>query len=135
MNPDDNHRPACVGRADLFESTNPTDHLEALELCLACPVRDWCAQQRDAVRASMCSGVDIEGTWAGEFYCSRRGSRRAAADALRILREEQAYTDEDAKRAHARFVWVGIRDDWTRVGERVYQRRAARRKAAREAVA
>lgn len=48
----------------------------------------------------------------------------------RIAREEAAYSDDDARRAHAAF-YRGETDEWTRTGERVYNRRKARLTRAR----
>lgn len=124
MRPDDINRPACQGMAALFESTHPLDHLDARAICLECPVRDWCEQER--ITTSTGSGyaqTSLSGTWAGKLY-------GGTADALRMLREEQAFTTEEARAAHTRW-YHGKRDKRTEMGEKVYQRRIARQKRAR----
>ena len=119
----------CVGLHWLFDSIHPLDHLEARELCLSCPALEWCQQQRDALRegGSTDARYSLSGTWAGQLY-------GAPPDAVRLLREEQAFTEDEARQAHLRF-FHGDRDDRTKVGERVYQRRIARNKRHRTAAA
>jgi hypothetical protein len=51
---------------------------------------------------------------------------RGAARRARIAKEEAEWTQERARRGHARYI-AGARDDETRTAERVYQRRAAKR--------
>ena len=109
MTPDDEFVAPCAGKSALFDSIHAGDHLEARALCDTCPVVEWCASQR---------GRYGEGTWGGKLY-------GAPANAMRMLREDQAFTDSEARAAHARF-YNGERDSRTRVGERVYQRRSAR---------
>ena len=106
----------CTGLSWLFDSIHPLDHIEARKLCATCPVTAWCDSRRD--RWS-------EGTWAGRLY-------GANAYAMRRLREEQMFNEAEARAAHARF-WAGERDDHTLAGERVYQRRNARKNRTRVA--
>ena len=117
----------CQGRSWLFESTNPTDHLEAATHCRTCPALDWCREwTKQSITATNREGA-IEGTWAGELYGGTPG-------ALRILREDRMFTDEEARDAHAAFV-RGERSSRVRVGERTYQRRIARKQPRRLDVA
>jgi hypothetical protein len=99
----------CSGLSWLFDSVHPADHLAARERCLPCPLREECLARADQWSV---------GTWGGVLFGAPGGS-------LRRLREDQAFSDDDARDAHARF-YLGQRDDRTRAGERVYQRRMAR---------
>ena len=56
----------CVGQHELFDSTDPADHVQARALCRDCPAIDWC-------RAQIPPGSAFpSGTWAGRLYGSGR---------------------------------------------------------------
>lgn len=57
-------------------------------------------------------------------------AQRIRPTATQLAREEAAYTEADARRAHAAH-WRGERDEWTVTGERIYWRR--RQRAQRQA--
>lgn len=66
MRPDD--KPACAGKWMLFDSRHPNDHLEARQLCMACPVRTECntlLKQTLADYPTHTGEHGPEGTWAG----------------------------------------------------------------------
>jgi hypothetical protein len=121
--------PNCAGKWELFDSTDIRDHEKAAQLCATCPAFEWCLEQRGKVIAQQRKSgkYGMAGTWAGRLY----GQPQLTAD--RIRTEDEMFTDEDAKTAHRD--WNrGLRNDRVRIGERVYQRRAAQRqRAAREA--
>lgn len=112
----------CVGKWWLFDSTNPSDHLEARELCAGCPMRLECSQ-------TVATTQGAEGTWAGRLYGATARARRKY--------EDTQFTDEEARAAHA--AWTRAKPsqrtrfgvgDRVVTGERVYQRRASRRRTA-----
>ena len=106
----------CYGQSALFDSTEQADHLKARALCATCPALRACA----TTAATM---PDAEGTWAGKLRGNIGALRRAAEDA--------SFTDMEALAAHNRFA-SGDRDELTRAGNRVYERRrkTRRRRAA-----
>lgn len=118
--------PPCAGRSDIFDSTRPSDHLEAVALCHTCPIIDACRALLDDTRREW--GYDENngprGTWAGEFLGKKSLRTR---DPRRVATEDAMFTDETARQAHAAFV-AGARTDWARLGERYYQRQRARRR-------
>lgn len=113
----------CYGKHQIFDSTFLADHAEAVKLCAACPVIATCRRRlQESLEASRDPSAQPGGTWAGELVIKGR----IVTSARRLAAEEIAYSDEDARRAHAAW-WRGERDGWTEAGERVYQRRACRR--------
>lgn len=121
----------CAGQWELFDSTDLADHMEAAQLCDGCPMRRQCSQIFEDLMAYCHPRARPSGTWAGQLigHDGRPLTSHRIADKTRLLAEENAYSDEDAKKAHAAY-WCGARDDWTTTGERVYQRRACRRQRA-----
>lgn len=108
----------CAGQWVLFDATDPESHREARALCATCPQMLACA-----ITAKELS--DKEGTWAGKLY--------GDIGPLRRVREDAAWTDMEAQVAHYNFN-KGARDERTREGNRVYERRkVARRRAAQRA--
>lgn len=125
---------ACVGRHALFDSTRPEDHNEARAICATCPVIDACRQRLADMKAIAAYYTQPEGTWAGELYLSgdnRNQIRRAAKEArsVRIAREDAAFSDREARQAHAAYT-AGDRSGWALMGHRVYGRRRKRRNRA-----
>lgn len=115
----------CVGKWELFDSTDIRDHDRAAKLCAACPVLHWCRTERvRAIAEQRKSGMyGIAGTWAGRLYGPTQ------INPGRIKTEDDMFTDDEARTAHA--AWGrGVRNDRVRIGERVYQRRAKQRKKA-----
>ena len=114
----------CVGKSDLFDSTDPGHHEQARKLCADCPVSSWCAEQASMALKAAGSrahrrGAVLVGTWAGRLYGN------GANDPARIAIEEGMFNPDEAREAHR--AWSrGERDDRTRIGERVYQRHRAR---------
>lgn len=119
--------PLCVGRWWLFDSTDSLDHDQAAKLCRACPVRQWCDERAAVLYANRSSGCrPLTGTWAGHLYGAPK------QDPGRLAREEAMFTNDDARMAHT--AWNrGERNDRTRIGERVYQRRVKRHSMRRSA--
>ena len=75
-----------------------------------------------------------EGTWAGQLFldgAGRNAARRAARESRRerIEREEEAFTDREARRAHTAYT-LGDRSLWACTGHRVYDRRQKRARRA-----
>jgi hypothetical protein len=57
---------ACVGDWQLFDSTDPVDHMEARSICLhECPVRSACQELLKRVHKG---SYRMEGTWAGQLF-------------------------------------------------------------------
>lgn len=52
----------CAGLHELFDSTEPVDHMQAKAICKTCPVIDWCRTQVPP------STRFPAGTWAGRLY-------------------------------------------------------------------
>lgn len=109
----------CAGQWVLFDSTEPADHHKARDLCATCPLLLQCAMTAKTMR-------DKEGTWAGKLYGDVGPLRRA--------REDQGWTDMEARAARAAFN-RGERDERTREGNRVYERRKVAARRARRGVA
>lgn len=118
----------CYGRHELFDSTDPGDHMEAAKLCRACPLLETCKGLLKAAReaTSQESGHGPEGTWAGEAVgkSTTRTVRQATEDAM--------FTDTEASDA-ARAYKRGDRTDRNKIGARVYQRRLVKRQQERKA--
>lgn len=59
----------CVGKSQLFDSTDPTDHAIAASLCRTCPVINECAQLLADAQATSPAGRECrpQGTWAGQL--------------------------------------------------------------------
>lgn len=118
--------PPCLGKSDLFGSLDPLTHLEAAAHCASCPVFDWCEQwTAESVKLATNARCQIEGTWAGKLY-------GGTPQAIRILNEDAQFSEEEARRCHARQV-AGERSDYIDAGERTYQRRQARSQRKRRA--
>jgi len=49
----------CIGKHELFDSTDPNTHRTAAKLCADCPLLDQC---------SRAVSEDARGTWAGRLY-------------------------------------------------------------------
>lgn len=124
----------CIGKWWLFDSTNPGDHLEARELCAACPMRRECQETADRFQRGPGGMSVLEGTWGGRLY----GSTARA----RMRDEETMFTQDEARAAHAAWERADPQDrnrsgvgDRIVIGERVYQRRARRRRASKRVAA
>lgn len=117
--------PPCAGRHELFDSTSYQDHLAARSYCATCPLIRECHQRLQDAHAQAFAlkyGGGPSGTWAGQLV----GARRKAKTAEALAAEEAEYDEAEARLAHN--AWNrGNRSGWAEVGERVYQRRAARR--------
>lgn len=100
--------------------------------CATCPIVETCRELRDGA----------EGTWGGKLYRSKRTQTLAnpkprrsraereangAAARERRAREEAAYSDEEARRAHAAYIAEASPSEWARTGHRVYTRRQAQK--------
>ena len=74
----------CVGKSDLFDSTDARDHAEAKALCEQCPALASCFAELTATRHTG-AYADPQGTWAGQLLVPnrRRGSHRAEFKAWR----------------------------------------------------
>lgn len=60
----------CVGSHDLFDSTDPRDHVQARELCQECPARMACdglLRQVQSDTSTISGGGKPTGTWAGRY--------------------------------------------------------------------
>lgn len=111
----------CYGQSRLFDSTEPADHRKARDICAGCPAAQFAACHETAKTLR-----DKEGTWAGKLYGDIGPLRRA--------REDARFSDQDAQLAHAAFN-RGARDEETRAGNRVYERRKVAARRARRAAA
>ena len=123
-------RPPCAGKWQLFDSTHPDDHELARQFCVACPLIGECRRQLEQARVSgrtAIRGGGPRGTWAGQLM---GGPDRVST--AKHAEEEARYDEDDARRAHARFI-AGERDEWTVIGNRVYDRRRTRRRRERVA--
>ncbi len=115
--------PPCVGKWNLFDSTNLADHQLAAQLCAACPMTQECRQRYEKARSAAYGTVPV-GTWAGRLYGRPRTDERA-----RVALEDAAYSDRDARAAHN--AWnQGDRSQWARTGQRVWDRRYRRQRRA-----
>lgn len=124
--------PPCHGKSPLFDSTLLSDHIEAVESCTVCPIVELCQTRLEECLSSWCGrSGGPEGTWAGQLIIA---GKVATDRIMRVAAEEKAFSEDDARIAHAAF-WRGERDDWTVAGERTYQRRAERAKRARKRAA
>lgn len=128
-------RAACEGRWWLFDSTHPGDHLAARAICRTCPIFYDCAITAATLhRAGPNKTSTLEGTWAGQLYGATARSR--------IRAEDDMFTDDDARFAHAAYERTP-KEERTRsgvgdrviTGERVYQRRKKRGRDARRGTA
>ena len=131
--------PPCAGKWELFDSTDPHDHLKAKALCTGCPMAVECAQRLETARNRAHKGGPTkdygpQGTWAGRLVGAgpRTSIERARA-------EEAMFTVEELREGHSAYN-AGIRTERTCMAERIYQRKRARRrwqakKLAREAAA
>lgn len=120
----------CAGKWDLFDSSDFYDHLEAREICANCPAQLECATLVIDVKREGGIFGQPEGTWAGQLLvapslANRREANRRRSEAQREA-DEAAYDDDQARIAHSQYQ-AGIRNEWTLVGHRVYQRRSKRR--------
>ena len=131
--------PPCAGKWELFDSTDPHDHLKARALCVGCPMRPECAQLLETARngahkAGPTKNYGPQGTWAGRLIGAGPHTSIERARA-----EEAMFTVEELRAGHNAYN-AGNRTDRTRMAERIYQRKRARRrwrekKAAREVAA
>lgn len=122
---------ACAGQWRLFDSTDPFDHQAAAAICRACPILDACTTRlKDAQRAARAHGQrwGPTGTWAGQLV------GHDGYNPYRLAAEEQMFDEIELRRAHRSYA-AGERDPRTVMGERVYQRKIARRKRERNAAA
>jgi hypothetical protein len=124
-------RTPCAGKHVLFDSTDPADHALAARLCGWCPLLDACRDRLADMRANAGYYGHPEGTWAGQLCidgsgknAARRLSKESRAD--RIATEDAAYSDAEARQAHAAYT-IGDRTTWASVGHRVYDRRRKQR--------
>ena len=120
---DDDPRPLCVGKWELFDSIDLADHREAAALCRECPLRAWCSQQlrwtarTASARTAASRDVGPVGTWAGQLVGTSQADRTAA--------EEQSYSTREVHEAYRRYR-RGDRTEWVLTGTRIYWRRKAR---------
>lgn len=70
--------PPCVGRWELFDSTDQADHAKAAALCNECPIRKTCEQIALNQRDTATGKLGVEGTWAGSLYGEERNVVRRA---------------------------------------------------------
>ena len=84
----------CVGKWELFDSTNPSDHAEAKALCDTCPTLNWCATELEKVRRAAYPEFGPEGTWAGQLVLTYSEEQKR-----RINERKRGYR---AKKAAAR---------------------------------
>jgi hypothetical protein len=129
----------CTGKHALFDSTDERDHQLAVELCATCPLIDACETRLAEMLANVGYYGHPEGTWAGRLFRDSNGRnsvRRAAKEArsVRIAREDAAFTETEARQAHAAYT-AGDRSGWAAMGHRVYGRRRKRRNRAELAAA
>ena len=119
--------PPCVGKWELFDSIDPFDHLRAADLCATCPMLDACNRRLEVARNNAHGNTKDYGpvgTWAGRLVGvgPKTSVERAAA-------EEAMFTADELLSGHA--AWnAGERDDRSRMAERIYQRKRARRRYA-----
>lgn len=119
--------PPCAGQWELFDSTDYFDHRRARQLCETCPMLAACAGLlQDARKTALNARNGPRGTWAGQLVGGEVASQH------RLTAEEDMFTEEEARHAHATFARTpasqrGDLPDRIRVGERVYQRRSGRR--------
>lgn len=115
-----NEPPPCTGHWDLFDSVNVHDHRFARSLCAACPLIVACTAELHATRRAAKPGYGPRGTWAGRLVGVQK-----TEDRERTRLEDAAYTEDQARRAHA--AWRrGDRSPWVVVGHNVYERRRKR---------
>lgn len=119
--------PPCAGKWDLFDSTELGDHAQAAQLCATCPMTTECRSILEQSRYVSATGGRPSGTWAGTLVGGDREAQAARREA-----EEAQFTDEQALRAHAQY-GAGERDPWTRLGERVYDRKRKRARRTKKA--
>lgn len=119
--------PPCAGLWMLFDSTNSVDHMEARAICKGCHMRDKCADLANIERRDSHGRSLLTGTWAGHLY--------GANSKERISIEDGMFTEAEARKAHA--AWMRAKPinrnrhgvgELVVIGERVYQRRAQRRR-------
>ena len=74
--------PACTGLWTIFDSTNPSDHQAAREICKGCDVRFECDQIRKDSAEQSIPGSGPVGTWAGQLFSPRnpRKEKREVSD-------------------------------------------------------
>ena len=116
--------PPCVGEHNLFDSTDPADHRQAAAICATCPMTTSCQARLHEAMTTARVGCGPEGTWAGKLYGAPAGSlsiAKARAD------EEAQYGEAEARACATRWA-KGERDDYVRLGRRVYERRMRRRR-------
>jgi hypothetical protein len=66
----------CLGEFDIFDSTNPLDHLMAEEKCLSCPSMPACGATADTSK--------FTGTWAGRLYIKGKEQPRVCITCARF---------------------------------------------------
>jgi hypothetical protein len=115
-----NEPPPCTGQWALFDSVNIHAHRLARSLCEGCPLLLPCTAELEATRRAAKPGYGPRGTWAGRLVGVQKAEDRARTEA-----ENAAYTEDEARRAHA--AWRrGERTAWVIVGHNVYERRRKR---------
>lgn len=118
--------PPCVGKHALFDSTEPDAHAEAAHLCAICPLIDACEQRLAEIQSDAGYYGHPEGTWAGGLVTEPQQSEARRLAHWRKFEErasqDAAYTEAEARRAHSLYT-SGVRNDWTRTGHLVYDRR------------
>ena len=118
--------PPCAGQWDLFDSTDPLDHLEAKTLCQRCDMRLECADLFRKVKKDSLGGKDYgpRGTWAGELIDPNVRRRASAAT---VAAEANLFTDDELKAGHSAYL-RGEREASVVRRERIYQRSRKRRR-------
>lgn len=112
----------CQDNPELWESTNPWDHVEARIGCRKCDHLLPCRLLYLDVLAASDPGGRPAGTWAALFFDSR-GQQKQAPDGDRPPSD---YTEEQARAAHSQYVFNRRnrkpQTEWVVMGERAYQR-------------
>lgn len=91
----------CAGEWQLFDSTEPEDHLLAKSICETCPFLAECRELRGSLRLT--GGIMPEGTWAGIGHQVDRRWKcgtRNGYDGHRYHREEPCEPCNEARRLH-----------------------------------
>ena len=117
--------PPCAGQWKLFDSVDLFDHQRARAMCQTCPLIDACRSRLNLARDEQHANYGPQGTWAGELVGGL--SRQACRDKEVIAAQEESYTPNEVRRAHAAYN-RGDRDEWALIGHRIYERQRNRKR-------
>lgn len=81
----------CAGKWDLFDSTDPVDHIEAANYCRTCPIIAACRDALATTQTDQHSRYGAQGTWAGRLYVDGRPT------SPRIIRMAAAAADDTGR--------------------------------------